>query len=142
MRRSKGTRLIKWIGLPPVLRRDGFGVYNWQYENRRHFPVKLPKGGGRTNRVLEAGPYRLKNGETVRLSQTYKWTQDAEYPFVVAVAKADADAIMAIAPTEFLDVTSLDKRLWDGIRNAPVIEGQPREQVIVDDKKVAAHIPR
>lgn len=115
------TRFLKWIGMPPVLRADGWRVYNWKYENRRTIAMTMPSGAtGRTNRGLDAGEYNDHEGNKVRLSHSYEWTQDKNL-FVTEVTFTDAIAIMTIAPFEFVDVTEMDRSEWPKVRNQPII---------------------
>ena len=98
-------RLLKWVGDPPVLRKDGWRVANWKYENRRVIPVP-----GHSRRILEpfdvigkdqyGRPVHKPNG----LSRRYVWEPNCPN-YTIPVLATDAAIILKIAGSEFLDVT-------------------------------------
>lgn len=119
------TRLLKWVGDPPVLKADGWTVANWRYENARTIAVP-----GKTERIItkfdevrdESGlghAKRVPNG----LTRDYYWHRNLP-DFVLEVEEADARIILARQPHEFRDVTDVVDP--SKVRNTPIIlQDQP-----------------
>jgi hypothetical protein len=105
------SRMLKWVGDPPVWKADGWRVANWRYENRRAFPVEFPPGHpGDTQRAL---------GVADGLSRNYMWCNANRY--VVEVTDRDAEIIMKACPHEFKDVTGIPEEEWRNVHNDPII---------------------
>jgi hypothetical protein len=101
-----GTRLLKWVGAPPVLKSDGWSVANWRYENHR--PIAVP---GKTERIIEpVDRFRDERGRHVvvpnGLKRTYHWHRHLPN-FVLEVDEDDARIILTREPHEFRDVTDV-----------------------------------
>lgn len=86
------TRLVKWLGMPPVVAEDGWSVPDWKYENRRFMPVP-----GFTQRIVN-------QSDIPGLSRSYFWEKDLPY-FLLEVLEPDALLICSQFPNEFRDVT-------------------------------------
>ena len=92
MNTKRNTRLIKWLGDPPMVGKDGWSVPNWRYENRR--VIALPWIAWR----------RIDQSDLPGLSRSYQW--DKRLPdYLLEVDEADALLILAACPNEFRDVT-------------------------------------
>jgi hypothetical protein len=120
MPRKKDTyRLLKWVGDPVVLRKDGFRVANWKYENKRVIPVP-----GKSRRVIT--PYDVigkdQYGRPVTkpngLSQEYVWHKNTPN-YVIPVKTQDAMIILERCGKEFIDVT--DERDPAKVHKTPII---------------------
>lgn len=112
-------RLLKWVGDPIVLRKDGFRVANWKYENKRIIPVR-----GKSTRVIEPfdvigkDQYGQKITKPNGLSQEYVWYKNTPH-FVIPVKTQDAMIILARCGKEFIDVT--DVRDPATVHKSPII---------------------
>jgi hypothetical protein len=87
-------RLIKWLGDPPVLRKNGWSVANWRYENRR--VIALP---GFVERVID-------KSLDPRLTRSYHWDKDLPN-YVLPMELGDARVLLERCPHEFRDVTEV-----------------------------------
>ena len=99
-------RLIKWVGDPPVLRKDGWRVANWHYENRRVIALH-----GHAERFFE-------KSIDPRLSRSYHWDKDLP-DYILPVEMGDARVILELCPHEFKDVT--DHPNPSTVHNTPII---------------------
>lgn len=119
-----GSRFLKWVGMPPVLKSDGWSVHNWKYENSRPLALVMPPGRGGSSRVIEQGAHFGEDGTRVTVSKEYVFTQRVREPGMIHICEVsflDAVAIMTVAPWEFVDVTDMDRAEWPKVRNKPII---------------------
>lgn len=98
-------RKIKWIGDPPVLRKDGWSVGNWRYENKRLIAMK---GTSRT----------ISPKDVPGLSKTYKW-EASDLSKIVEMPFGDARLLLATGSHEFVDVT--DAINPSSVKHKPII---------------------
>lgn len=117
------VRWLKWVGLPPVRKDDGWRVHNWAYENSRPIALVMPPNHtGRTIRVVEKGTYYPPGQTPITVHDTYAFTQDCEHaPFVTPVPLRDALAIQAMNPHSFVDVTDIPRSEWPYVRHKTII---------------------
>lgn len=101
-----GYRLIKWLGDPPILKKDGFSVANWKYENRR--VIRVP---GQSARIIN-------KRDDPRLTRSYCWEAD-NFSGIIPVEAGDAQVILERQPHEFRDVT--DEENPYTVEHSPII---------------------
>lgn len=100
------SRLLKWVGDPPVYRADGWTVANWQYERKRTIAL-----AGFAERIIN-------KSDDPRLSRSYHWQKNLPN-FVLDVDENDARVILELCPHEFRDVTDVPDPAT--VTNTPVI---------------------
>jgi len=94
------------VGDPPVLRKDGWTVANWKYENKRFIALH----GYATRQIDKSCDHRL--------TRSYEWDKDLP-DYILPVEFGDAQVIMEICPHEFKDVT--DHPNPASVTNTPII---------------------
>jgi hypothetical protein len=123
------SRMIKWVGDPPILKPNGWTPSNWRYENSR--TIAVPRY---TSRIITPDDVMtLPDGRRVKkpngLTREYVWHKNLPN-FVLEVLDADARIILARQPFEFKDVTDMPENLWPTITNDPIIrEATPPKSV-------------
>lgn len=99
-------RRLKWVGDPPVLRKDGWSVANWAYERKRTIAL-----AGFAERIIN-------QSDIPGLSRSYKWDKDLP-GYVLDVEFGDARVILERCPHEFKDVTDVPDP--STVTNTPII---------------------
>lgn len=116
MTRQNGTRLIKWLGDPPVVGEDGWSVPNWRYEN-----LHVIAQPGHASRGIS-------KADLPGLSKSYWWDKKLPH-YLLEVEANDAQLILTACPNEFRDVT--DNPFPEHVRHTPIImirqpDGKPK----------------